>query len=455
MLRLDTAYQSPPRRRPLGAALCLVVALSACTLGAPPPDVPPELALPAPEPAAAAMAATPFAGFVRGAVLSGPGTAASVARVARAGAEAEGALRAYRPDLSLSLNAAAESLASGNVYGLVPTATLAQVLFDGGARRLAGHAAQARLQAARAEQAAALTGLALDVVAALAELELARSRAALAGRDRAAHAALLDGIARRAEAGAGTEGEVLTARGRLAAAEAAEIAAQGAVRSARARLEELAGAGRPVPPSPPMAPRLRPVALAGAATPDLARRQAELDAAKAELEAAQARRLPVAGLSASASRPADGDGAEAAAGLALDYDIDTKGRRRADLAAAAARLDEARAALETARRAAIRAERQAADAIVTARDRAAAAERAAEAERAAFAATEAEVDRGRRPATALLDAQRDLTRAELTLAEARNAELLAGWRALAIDGRLLSALGLPLPGAAPVLGAGP
>lgn len=454
MHRHSPSPARPPRRHLTGAAAAVLMALSACTLAAPPAEPPPAVALPAPEPAAAAMATTPFAAYLRGAVLAGPGTAASVARVARAGAEAEGAARAYLPALSLSLDAAAEGLAGGAAYGIVPTLSLAQHLFDGGARKRAAEAAQARLRLAEAEQARALTGHALDLVEAVAALERARAEARLAAEDRAAHVTLLDGIARRAAAGAGTEGEVLTARGRLAGAEAAELAAQGAVRAAEARLDELAGPGWPAAPPLPEAPRLAPVPLGGAETAELAARRAALAAARADLAAAEARLLPTAGLTLSAARPGDGAGTETSAGLGLDYEIDARGSRRAGVAAALAGLAEAEAGVEAATRAAERAGRQAADALETARGSAAAADRAALAERAAFAATEAEVDRGRRPATALLDARRDLTRAETLLVQARMAERLAGWRLLALDGRLLSALGLPLPGAAPVLAGG-
>ena len=441
------------RRRLSGAAvgLSLALALSGCGLTGREPDAPPlpEVALPAPQPAAAAMARGAFAGFVRGAVLAGPGTAASVARVAAADAEAEGAARANRPELTLSLDAAATSLAGGSSAGLVPALGLAQTLFDFGATRRLSEAAQARLRAAEAEQAAALTRLALDVVEAVAALELERRRAVLAEDDREGHAELLAGITARAEAGTGTEGEVLTARGRLAGAEAAAVAARGAVNAAEARLEELAGPGHAAPPPLPAAPALAPVPVGGAATPELAAREAALAAARADLAAAEARRMPVAALNLSARQDADGD-EDLSGSLGLDYTADTQGRRRTAVAAAAARLAEAEAEREAAARAATRAARQAADALATARDRAAAARRATEAERAAFAAAEAEVERGRRPATALLDARRDLTQAERLLAEAEMALKLAGWRQLARDAALLSALGLPLPGAAPV-----
>ena len=437
------------RRLPLAMLAGLV--LAGCALNGGPPAAPlPEVALPAPQPAAAAMARGAFAGYVRVAVLTGPGSAASVARVAEAAAVADGAARAYRPEIALSLDAAAEQVAGVGSSGLVPGLRIVQALFDGGARRREGEAAAARLNLAEAEQAGALARLALDVIEAVGALEAARAEAALAEADRAGHAELLAGIEARTAAGAGTEGEVLTARGRLAASEAEAIAAAGAARAAQARLDEVAGAVTGTPPALAAAPRIGPVPLAGAASAALAVRRAAVAAAEADLARATAQRLPGVALTLGARRDPGDDDETLTAGLGLDYAVDTAGRRKSAVIAAEARLAAARAELDAAERAAARQSRQDADAIRTAADTAAAADRAVAAERAAYDATVAEVDLGRRPATALLDARRDLTRAERTLVRARVEARLAGWRALARDGAILSALGLPLPGGMPV-----
>lgn len=437
-------------------AVLAVAALASCALkGGPPAEPLPEVALPAPEPAAAAMAKGAFAAYVRAAVLTGPGAAATVARVAEAEAAVEGAARGYRPEIGLSLDMAAEQVSGAGSSGLVPALRIVQAVFDGGARRREAEATEARLSLAEAEQAGALARLALDVIEAVGAVERARAEAALAEADRAGHAELLAGIEARAAAGAGTEGEVLTARGRLAAAEAEEIAARGAARAAQARLDEVAGAVEREPPPLVSAPLLTPVPLAGAATAALAARRAAVAAAEADLARAAAQRLPVTALTVTARKDADEDGETLTAGLGIDHDIDTAGKRRSAVAVAEARLAAARAELDAAERAAARQARQDADALFTAAETAAAAARAVAAERAAFAATVAEVDLGRRPATALLDARRDLTRAERTLVRADTEFRLAGWRALARDGAILSALGLPLPGSAPVAVAAP
>lgn len=441
----------PPAPLRLTLAALAVAALASCALkGGPPAEPLPEVALPAPQPAAAAMARGDFAAYVRAAVLTGPGAAATVARVAEAEAVVEGAARGYRPEIGLSLDAVAEQASGAGSSGLVPALRIVQAVFDGGARRREAEAAGARLSLAEAEQAGALARLALDVIEAVGALERAGAEAALAEADRAGHAELLAGIEARAAAGAGTEGEVLTARGRLAAAEAEAIAAGGAERAARARLDEVAGAVDRAPPPLVPAPTLRPVPLGGAATAALAARRAAVAAAEADLARATAQRLPVAALTVTARHDTDDDGEALTAGLGLDYDVDAAGKRRSAVAVAEARLAAARAELDAAERAATRQTKQDADALLTAGETAAAAARAVEAERAAYAATVAEVDLGRRPATALLDARRDLTRAERTLVRAETDLRLAGWRALARDGAILSALGLPLPGAVPV-----
>jgi outer membrane protein TolC len=430
------------------------IVLSACAFSiadkAEPPL--PEVVLPAPQPAAARMSASPFAAYVRGAVLAGPGAEASVARVALARAELDAARNAYVPRLSLALGAAAGQAEGAASYGIVPGLQLAQTVFDGGAGRMRSQAAAARLVEVEAEQAIVFTRLAFSVIEAMAELELAERLAALSEEDRLAHEELVSGIRQRLEAGAGTEGETLTAIGRLQASEAAAIAARGAARSARARLDELAGQSRPEPPVLPQAPVLEDIPIGGQSTAELSARIVAVTAASLELGAARARGLPGAELSVSLSRPGRGEDIRQSAGLDVGYEVDAAGRRSAAIAGAAARLAQAEADLEIARRAALRQDQTMLDELETARATAEAARSAAQTQRSAFAVTETEVSLGRRASTALLDARRDLTQAERALVQAEIELRLAGWRSLAIDARLLSALGLPLPGAAPVVG---
>lgn len=442
--------------------LWLVVAVSlipACTFSredkAGPPL--PNVVLPVPQPAAARLSASPFAAYVRGAVLAGPGAEASVARVALARAELDAARNAYVPRLSLALGAAASQSDGAASYGIVPGLQLAQTVFDGGAGRMRAQAAAARLVEVEAEQAIVFTRLAFSVIEAMADLELAERIAALSEEDRRAHEELVAGTRQRLEAGAGTEGETLTAIGRLQASEAAAIAARGAARSALARLDELAGQSGPKPPELPQAPVLEKIPIGGQSTAELTARTVAVTAAGLELGAAQARGLPGAEFSVSLSRPGRGEDIQQSAGLDVGYEVDAAGRRKALVAGATARLAQAEADLELARRSALRQDQTMADELETARATAEAARNAAQTQRSAFTVTETEVSLGRRASTALLDARRDLTQAERALAQAEVELRLAGWRALATDARLLSALGLPLPGAAPVVGvdAGP
>jgi outer membrane protein TolC len=178
--------------------------------------------------------------------------------------------------------------------------SLQQVLFDGLATPAAVRAAKAGVAAAGQQRALTSQGLALDVTAAYgqavqAEAALAAARGAVeaAGED-------LKRVRARRDAGYATEADVLAVQVHAADVRARQIAADGDLQVARARLNDLVGApldtvfalGLDTSPAPvdADAPALETEALAG--RPEVKLAALRIDGAQAQYEMARAAWMP-------------------------------------------------------------------------------------------------------------------------------------------------------------------
>lgn len=387
------------------------------------------------------VARSGFGQSVLGAVQSHPQLGASSASVRAAQARADVEGRAFYP--RLSLGATLGSIINGNTTGgITPVLQVMQLVYDGGAAASRRVAAQARVfesRGARLEMAAALS---LGAVAAWVNLEAARDRAAIAAENVRAHERVLAQVQDRADAGAGANTDVLTARARLATARARGAEAQANVERAGAAFTQTFG--QPAPANlgtPPQAPNLpaMPDAELIATSPRILGIDARMAAARADVAVAKSGRFPQLSIEGTAQRGSN------RANLDVVYDPGAPGSKEAAIRAAEAQLDAVRAERDALSRDIARAlaDLRTDQRVGTAR--VAAARDAVRAHRATVDAAREEFTIGRRSILGLLDAQRDLFDASESLIAAEREVALSGYAALALTGDILDAFAIRLP----------
>lgn len=396
---------------------------------------------------APSLADTGFGRQVAQAVLTHPALGAGNARIRAAEAAVEAEQGAFRPQVSVGADTRIR-ISGDRTARSTPLVQVEQLLFDGGAVRSRGAAAQARVAGSRSDRIGTASGLALNAVEAALTLAHERRLLALAERDLAIHREFLSQIDERVQAGVGTEADLLSARSRTADATARRAAAQGRLaRSQAAYLEafgELPERAAPAPAAPSLPPVDELTLIR--TSPRMQSIEAEVAAARAALAAAEAERWPRLSLLLNGARERGG-GADVTADLRLRYDLGTGGQRRAAVRSAAARLQE----VEGER---LSLERQIARALQDVRAdqqsgvaRLSAGRAALQANRAAVEAAREQFGVGRRTIGQLLDAQRDFVAASETLARAELDLALAGYSALALTGDILHVFGVELPAA--------
>lgn len=392
------------------------------------------------------LAGTPFGQQVAAAVREHPALGAGAARISAAQAELDAERGRLLPQVTLGAETGTRLVGGAGGTRTTPVLQISQLLFDGGASRSRSEAARARVTGQYSERLALASGIALNAVETYHRLLHERRLLALAERNLMVHREFLGQMEERLEAGAGTEADLLAARGRLADATTRQIAARGRLDKAEAGFREIFGAMparmgelRPAPALPLLdeAELLR-------SSPRVRSLEAELAAARAAVEAARAGRMPGLFLSLEGARDAAGQ-PDISAGLRLRYDLDTDGRRRAAVAQAEARVAEIESDLDALGRqitrslAVLRSDQRSGQArIRAARDALAANEAAVTASRDQFAV-------GRRSILQLLDAQRDFVTASEAVLAAELDLSLSGYAALGLTGDILDVFGIILP----------
>lgn len=427
-------------------APALVLALAACT---PPPDLSAVEASLAPgtvgigaSPVAGALAEGAYGTRVATAIRAHPDLRRANARLRATQAEARGTEGAFLPTVSLGAQAQARNADGDETSGLSPFVRLSQLVYDGGEARAENTAAQARVLESRGARLEAASSAALRTVEVYVGVATQRDLLALARSNLQVHEELLAQIDARAASGAGVQSDVLAAQARLANARSEFVDAQARLDRAAAAFREVFGA---LPGALPAAQSAPPLAR----DPEEVVRQsariraldARMVAARAELSAAQARRLPRIEAGATGSRLRDG-GSDVSLDLQVNYSLDSAGQRAAAVEAAQARVAE----LTNERDALAREIRRALDFVLS--DQRAGAARLSAAREATRAnartvdATREEFTIGRRGLLDLLDAQRDFVAAQRGLVEIERDQLLTGYAALALTGDILDAFGV-------------
>lgn len=403
---------------------------------------------------AAPAAAEPLDLVMESALGRSPAVASAGAQVDVARAELAGARAEAWPQASAQAQIGIGRIDPGGFFGLEAENTeprVAQInvewpLYTGGrissAVRAAGEVAEAR----EAQRRSAV----LQTRVAVADAYSRAAASALLVRDYEALVQALTEVRRQARlkftAGEGTSTEVAQAEARLNEAAAGLIDVRGRRAIALAELEVLAGrpvsvdAAVPLPPPVPVS-RNSAVAEASAGSPEIAAARRMAAAAEARVRSAKAERLPTLGAYAEASSVRDQffpdyRADSASVGIRGRWNFFSGGRVGARIQAAEAerRLADAELARATdeVRKGAVAAYEQ----FDAARAMVEATEARAAAAREALRGVRLEVQVGAKPSLAQLDAERELIAAQATALEARGRLLVAGYRLLAIVGRM-------------------
>lgn len=335
--------------------------------------------------------------------------------------------------------------------------TLSQMLFDGFAvgSEVARQRARLGSAAGRVRETAELT--ALD--AAQAHLEvLRRAELVRIAEDTVrAHEAIAERIRGLESGGRIDDSETRQTDARLAQAQGQLITAQGALGDARAAYLAVVGgpadalespAGTPIAALPTGAEEA--AAAAGDAGPTVAVARADLEAALAQGRGARAGYYPRVDLELSTiasddTGGVDGSLVDASALVVMRYNLYRGGGDRARARSAISRSEEARAALADTRRDAEEEARVAWNALTTARGRSGSLRDEVRAQTLTRDAYASQFDLGNRNLLDLLDAENELFIARADLVSSGSSERYAGYRLLALTGRLLEALAIVPP----------
>ncbi len=377
------------------------------------------------------------------AVESSPHLAKSDARFAAANAGQDAAKGAFLPQVFLGLNARSERVVS-DAADFSPYLRVSQLVYDGGAAAGDLAAARARIFESQGDRLQTASATALAAIETYVTVLDRRKIQDLTARNVEVHQQLVQQISQRAASGAGSKGDVLTARSRMVDAQTRFADAKTRTARAEARFVEIYGTApgvlAPAIPAPLLS---RSDAQIVEASPQIRRADAAVVAAKAELSAALACRQPDERLAAFANRD-DSRDANYGVDLAVNYEIDSTGTRRAAIAVAEAQVRDVEFSRESLSREKsrelgfIRSDHKAGA------ERLQAARQAAQANADSIKAAQAQFLIGRRTLIEILDAQRDYVNAQERLILAEQNYFLTNYAALSLTGDILDLLGVTL-----------
>jgi adhesin transport system outer membrane protein len=336
------------------------------------------------------------------------------------------------------------------------SATLTQMLFDGFAARSEVSRQESRVESAthRVHETAEFVGL--DIVDSYLEVLRQRELLAIARANVQEHLIMLNEIRSAESAGRSTVADVAQADARLASARANESSVRQSLRDAEARFIEEVGMEPdaliiPSIPVDAVTPTVDDAVRTGLAeSPTLDIFESDMDVAWSEFEAAGASFYPEVDLQLNARQGHDQGGVEgrdtsASALVVMNWNvyrggIDTALRREHVYRHAQAKESRVQAARELERDI-----RQTWAAMLASGERAVEFSAQAEANERVVAAYKDQFDLDRRTLLDVLDSQNELFVSRSNTVNAEYLEMLAVFRLLALQGRLLDAIGVQEP----------
>lgn len=297
-----------------------------------------------------------------------------------------------------------------------------------------------------------------------AYLNVLRSRQLFeAARDNlAAHRALQSDISRRAEGGAGTEGDVHQAEARVSQAEATLAQIEGDLRDAEARYNSVVGHFPDNLTRPQVPQELMPTTVDAAVeaalheSPTVDISESDVRVAKAELTQTQSTMYPQLTIEGSALRAKDQDGLrttrdQVGAGVVMRWNLYRGGADMARKREFEARQAEAESTLARTNREIEQRVRQAWAAREAARSRAEHFARQVSANQLVLEAYKKQFDAGERTLLDVLDAQNELFVSNSSMLTSYYTAMFGDYQVLAERGALLASLGVSQPVAASVV----
>ena len=397
---------------------------------------------------APSLAQSPFGQEVTRAVMADPQLVASQARVRGSSAELDGTQAAAMPQLSVGIDVAAGLVGVTTGMRYLPVLQVSQLLFDGGRMRARVESARLGVAGRMIERDTLAAQVTLNAAEAWFELAHQRRLLGIAERNLQVHEIYIGQLEERLRAGAGVQGDVEIARGRLATAAARAATVQADLERAEANYARIFGQvpGRlgeaPLAPSLPSGTESELIAN----SPRLRGLDVAINVSQAGVEAAEASWWPTVTLGLRGQYDIETRRAGVETFGSPRYDVFTGGQQAATIAQAVARLEELRAERRQLEREIVRT-------LAVLRSDARAGQRRLQAARGAVRANEGSVDSarerfsvGRTSILQLLDAQRDLALAEELASTAERDLSLSGYAALALTGDITHAFGIPLPG---------
>ena len=389
------------------------------------------------------ISASRFGISVKNAVQSHPTVLSQQHRIEGAQAAIDGAKSAYRPRLSVGIDAGAVSSTSGTSGPRIgPVVSLTKLIYDGSASKFTLNSRKQGLAIARLDRQIEATAIAMGAVQAQANLMRARALEHIARENLNDHEMLFDKIKSRVDAGAGSKADLLAGESRLASATAQLIESKRNRRQAESVFTEIFGSAPGTSMSyPPVLPRhlLRNGADAARRNAQLVQLDYAINQALFELASIQAGKNPsiVAEWSAGPTVGTSGISADVSANLGIRIALTTGGERNALAKQAQANIDDLNAQRDQMRRQIIRALDFSASDTAASGERRKAADLAEDAAIAALEAANEQFTIGKRTITQVLDAQRDLSQSAAAVVEAKTEQILVGYATLALTGDLL------------------
>lgn len=335
--------------------------------------------------------------------------------------------------------------------------TLQQLIWDGGGTDAEYERQAARVDAASYRVMERTEFVGLDVTESylnvLRQLELAQ----IAQENVRFHERMAGDIGRQVRGGVGRASDDQQARERLEAARVTSVEIARSLDESRNRFRRLVGVLPDELVVPGTVTEFMPETLDGAivmareGNPSIKSARADLDTARAEYDAADARFYPRLSfeMTGRAGEDLDGDGSgrdnDVRALLVLRYNIFRGGIDSANLQEQVHRQGEAAHRLSGSEREVEELARNAWDGLERARERRALLEKQVEVSSKVLSSYRAEFTAGNRSLLDILDAQNSLVGAQVDLSTARYAELFAEYRMLAVAGRLMSTVGVSQP----------
>jgi adhesin transport system outer membrane protein len=347
---------------------------------------------------------------------------------------------------------------SGNAFHLRQelSAVLTQRLFDGGEAdgTVDQQIGRSRSAAFRVRETSEF--VALDAVQAHLDLVRLHRILNLAEGNLNVHRDVLERVRRRASGGAGTQADIDQALSRLEEATADRDETMGALRQAEATYLNVVGreAGTPLDVEPPV--NALPVGLdaslkiAEDSNPTVKIREADVEAAQAEIEVASSRFLPTVNLEVGGEHNRDVTGFpqtdnEARALVTVHWNLYAGGSDTANRDAAYGHLSQAKQDRLQALREADEGVRRALADYESGQKRIANLRQAVQHNIAVRTAYEEQYQLGQRTLIELLDSANELFTSQTRLASAEEATTSAAFHVLALDGLLLKLVGVDAP----------